>query len=106
MLLAGLARRRRAGRVVVCLVIILWTYVLSATYVAKMLPFYGGYEGSAHLGALLRWYSAGGAGEMLATTALAPAGVIYGLTAVVVAGAVALGIALGVAVARGRAEAA
>ena len=105
-LLAGLARRRRAGRVVVCLVIILWTYVLSATYVAKLLPLYGGYEGSARLGALLRWYSTGGAGEMLATTSLAPAGVIYALTAVVVAVAVALGIELGVAVVQGREEAA
>ena len=99
-LLAGLARSRKAGRVVVCLVIILWTYVLSATYVAKLLPLYGGYEGSARLGALFHWYGAGDGGKMLSTVCLAPAGVLYALTAGVVAGAVALGIALAVAVNR------
>jgi hypothetical protein len=104
-LLAGLARSRTSGRVVACLVIVLWTYVISATYVAKLLPLYGGYEGSARLGALLRWYGTGSAGEILSTTSLAPASVLYALTAVVVAGAVALGMALGVAVARRRAEA-
>ncbi len=105
-LLAGLARRGKAGRGVICLVIILWAYVLGATYVAKLLPLYGGYEGSARLGALLRWYSAGDGGEMLSSACLAPAGMLYALTAVVVAGAVALGIALGVAVTRGPAAAA
>lgn len=88
LLVAGLARSGRAGRVVGVAMLWLWFYVMSATYVAKLIPFYSGYpEGSVRLAALMRWYGswfAESSGK-LTLTAMVSAGPIVVMTAGVVA---------------------
>jgi 4-amino-4-deoxy-L-arabinose transferase-like glycosyltransferase len=85
---AGMARGARAGRWLAGFAAILWTYVISATYVAKLIPLYGGYEqGKTTLKALVQWYATGQgrAREILAVTALGSPEAILSLVVVVIA---------------------
>src|SRR5450432_1656021 len=93
LLLAGMARSGRTGHWVRRGTLWLWTYVICATYVAKLIPLYGGYAGRpVRPIEMLRWY-AGSFREisgMLATTAMMPPAALFALTAAVVVTAVAL----------------
>jgi hypothetical protein len=93
LLLAGMARRGRTGNWLRLGALWLWTYVICATYVAKLIPMYGGYAGRpVRLVEMLRWYT-GSFREIsgiLATTAMMPPAALFALTAVVVAMAVTL----------------
>ena len=83
----GLARSGRLGRLIAALMVCLWGYVMAATYVAKLIPQYGGWtEGSVRLASLMRWYLSDGGriADILATATLARPGIIFGLTLVVV----------------------
>ena len=91
LLLAGMARAGRIGEWLRRGMLWLWTYVICATYVAKLIPLYGGYAARpVRFLEMLRWY--GGSfseiASILNTAALLPATVLLALTAaVVVAGA-------------------
>jgi hypothetical protein len=86
-----------AGRVLWAGTLWLWAYVISATYVAKLLPLYGGLSaGPTRLAALLSSYrdSMGRLCDNLGTVSLMPAGLLLALTALVVVGAACLAISL------------
>lgn len=88
LLFGGLSRNGRAGRRVALAMLWVWFYVIGATYVAKLIPFYSGYpEGSVRLRALLHWYGSSPTEAMskLTSTAMVPAAVILAMTGVVVA---------------------
>ena len=93
LLLAAMARSGRPGNWLRRAMLWLWTYVICATYVAKLIPLYGGYAGRpVRLVELMRWYSGGfrEISAILATTAMIPPAALFALTAVVVVMAVAL----------------
>jgi hypothetical protein len=100
LMVAGLARSGRVGRVVGVAMLWLWFYVMCATYVAKLIPFYSGYpEGSVRLVALMRWYGnwfAESSGK-LTLTAMVSAGPIVVMTAAVIA----IGLVIAVRVSMG-----
>lgn len=95
LLMLGLARAGRAGIAVLCTMLWLWTYVITATYVAKLLPFYAGLmQDRARLADVPGWIArlaAGGGG--LDTAALLPSRLLLALTAATVA--LAIGLAAG-----------
>ena len=77
----------------------LWAYVLAATYIAKLIPFYAGFNtGRAHLSDLARWWKAllGGSYGTLATTSLIPPPFLLALAIAIVTAAVTLAIALSI----------
>lgn len=99
LLLVGIVRGgetgRRAAHWLRLVLLWLWTYVICATYVAKLIPLYGGYAGRpVRLIEMLRWYT-GSFHQiygMLATTAMIPPAALFLLTAAVVVTAVALAV--------------
>lgn len=95
-LFLGLARARLPGRIVGIAFMGLWAYVISATYVAKLIPFYSGYTGRAEVVRIIRWYLGSFAAlrEALENTAMRGPGLLFGLTAAVVACAVTLAAVL------------
>jgi hypothetical protein len=101
-LFLGLARVRLAGRVLAIAFVGLWAYVISATYVVKLIPFYSGYAGRAQVATIVRWYLGSFAAvcEAIANTCMRGPGVVFGLTAAVVACAVALAAVLSVRLGR------
>jgi hypothetical protein len=97
LLLAAMARSGRTGNWLRLGTLWLWTYVICATYVAKLIPLYGGYAGRpVRLIEIVRWYTGSFRGiyGMLATTAMISPAVLFLLTAAVVATAVALAVRL------------
>ncbi|HJZ98708.1 MAG TPA: hypothetical protein VKE70_19500 [Candidatus Solibacter sp.] len=87
-----MSRAPKALRAALCL---LGAYIISATYVAKLIPLYGGYSGHpAHLGELAGWYTTQftRTSEILSTTALISPAVIWLLTLAVVAASLTLAI--------------
>lgn len=78
----GMSRAGRWGAVLARLTLPLWGYVLAATWLAKLIPLYGGFpESRAHLSTLWTWYLQGGAGRdgIQRTLSLAPPGVLWAL---------------------------
>jgi hypothetical protein len=76
----------RVARMIGSSTVLLWAYVMVASYLAKLLPQYGGYDsGRIHFADLLTWYLQNGSqrNEILNTTTLASSGVLYGLVTVV-----------------------
>lgn len=93
LVLAGLGRIGAGGRWLRAAMLITWTYVMCATWWAKLIPLYGGYAGDRATAArLLTWYrdSAFAGRSALSHVALLPAGAIYALAAAVTLGAAAL----------------
>ena len=78
-----------------CITIVLWSYVMAATYVAKLIPLYGGFA-SAHsrVSELVGWYRSGGAGSILETVCLGNVTVVKVLVAVTLAMNVTLCVTL------------
>ena len=78
----GAQKRPAAGRWLLWPVIALNAYILIATYVAKLIPQYGGYPGSMTAGRFVDLYTTqlGTLGENLAFTALGPVVLIAALT--------------------------
>jgi hypothetical protein len=94
--LLGASRWPRLGRYVSALLVLLFGYVLAATYAIKLIPLYSGYEGRASLAELAILY-----GQRLRllianldTVTLTPAPVILALAAVVILLVVAQQLAL------------
>ncbi len=70
---AGRWRRWLQGAMV-----LLWGYILAATYLLKLAPMYGGYVHShGRISNLWQWYSGGQRDAMLRTICLAPPGLIW-----------------------------
>ena len=84
--LLGASRWPRAGRFVAALLVLVFGYVLAATYVVKLIPFYGGYEGRASLAGVAGLYGhrIGVLAANLDTVTLAPAAVIFALAGVAI----------------------
>jgi hypothetical protein len=57
--LLGASRGERLGRLVAASLMVLLGYVLAATYAAKLIPLYGGYEGRASVAATAVLYGHG-----------------------------------------------
>jgi hypothetical protein len=74
--LIGCQRAGRAGRWIAAAEVVLWGYVLAATYVAKLFPLYGGFTGGrSTLRDIARWYTADWprTSDILSTTAMVTA---------------------------------
>ena len=85
--LVGTARTGRAGSALALAIALLFGYVLTLTYVFRLIPLYAGFSGRGSLGGILSLYRTqfGDLTEKLASAALGPAWLIFGLTAAVVA---------------------
>ncbi len=86
LVLLGLSRWPTLGRFVAAPLVLLFGYVLAATYAVKLIPLYGGEQGRASLAAVTSLY-----GHQLRiltanlnTVTLAPAAMIFALAAVVI----------------------
>lgn len=89
----GMARTRVAGRAVAVATLLVWTYLIAATYLLKLIPLYGGFNAPrAHLAELLTWYLARAAERSAALSGLclAPAWWIAAMTAAMLALAVTI----------------
>jgi hypothetical protein len=82
----GCARSQRLGKLAATALVALFGYLLIATYVAKLIPLYGGFNGRTSLAGLIGLYSTRLAFLMdnLNLVSLAPAGLLLSLTVVVV----------------------
>lgn len=81
----GCSRSRRLGRAAAATLVGLFGYVLMATYIAKLIPLYGGYEGRTSLASLIGLYSRQLPFLMdnLSSVSLAPASALLSLTGIV-----------------------
>lgn len=78
----GLHRWRRVGALLSAGLVLLWTYLLLATYWAKLVPLYGGFpQARARLRPLWEWYVQGAEerASILQTLCLAPPAVLWTL---------------------------
>jgi hypothetical protein len=84
--LLGASRWPRLGRFVAALLVLVFGYVLAATYAVKLIPFYGGYEGRTSLAGVVMLYGhrIGVLAANLDTVTLAPAAVIFALAGVAI----------------------
>jgi len=99
--LHGMSRARRLGHVLAVCLCAIWTYIAIATYVAKLIPLYGGFPaGKTTLSELFRWYCTqhGQLVTMLSTISLASPVLIFAGTAIVAVLAAVLAVRLATAV--------
>lgn len=97
-MLLGFERAGKAGRWLSLATALLWGYVLAATYLAKLIPLYGGFRGGrSTLKEIVQWYRTDWArtSDILSTTAMLPAAWIVGMLVVVLAALVLLLAVLG-----------
>jgi hypothetical protein len=95
LLMLGLARSRRPGEIVRIAMLAGWTYLLLATYLLKLIPFYAGYQApTIQIGSLLRWYRTASPSSILDTICLLPAPAIWAFTGAVVVAAIACAAAI------------
>jgi len=87
---AGMARSGRAGIALRIATVTVWTYVICATWLAKLVPLYGGYSGRTSVANLWRWYTT--SSPDIAQIALMPAPALWTLIAFSLAAAVALNL--------------
>jgi hypothetical protein len=91
LVMLGYSRAGWAGRMLAVASVLLWAYVILASYAAKLVPAYLGYPNdTAHVSDLLHWYTQGHPW----LTGLAPVPLLYALTAAVAAMAIFLAAAL------------
>ena len=84
LMLLGCQRAARPGSLLAAANVVVWGYVLAATYVAKLIPLYGGFsEGRSTLRDVFHWYSTDWSrtSEILNTTALLGAHALVALLA-------------------------
>ncbi len=79
-MLAALAMQRSgiAGRVIAGLTCLVAAWIAALTYLAKLFPLYGGFEGRATLAAVWKWWS-GVPGALLSSVTLVPVPLLFGL---------------------------
>lgn len=92
----GLARAKSFGRLVGTAFVLVFGYLLAATYAVKLIPLYGGYEGTASPGVLFLLYSSQFRPllDNIGSVALAPARVVLLLTVMTLVLNVTLQLAL------------
>jgi hypothetical protein len=92
----GASRRHAIGRYLAAVLVLLSGYILTATYLVKLVPLYGGYEGRTTLTAVAALYTRDwtSLASNLDTVALAPARLIVALAVAVIALVVLLEISL------------
>jgi hypothetical protein len=91
--LLGLSRSRRMGRLIAAAIALVWSYVCITTYAVKLIPLYGGYsKGRMTLKETLEWYRSSHQEltSILATISLAPPLAIYLGTTVIVSLSIAI----------------
>ena len=80
LLMLGVSRAGRRGRWIGIAIVGLWTYVIVATYIAKLIPLYAGLsDGRTRLADLPRWYGgliSGSAGTLATTALMQPAAIL------------------------------
>ncbi|MDP8981769.1 MAG: hypothetical protein M3O35_14400 [Acidobacteriota bacterium] len=82
----GFARVRRWGRALASITVALWAYLMIATYLAKLIPMYGGFTSPhARVSELAAWYRSGDGESILETICLGNYGVVKLLVALTVA---------------------
>ncbi len=94
----GCAEAGRWGRIIAACIVSVWTYLILATYYAKLLPLYAGLtDGRTTLRRLIDWYAASSTqiGANLRTTALLAPEWIYALLALV--SVLAIGLCVSIA---------
>jgi hypothetical protein len=97
MAMLGCQRSGDIGRWLAAASVALWGYILAATYVAKLIPMYGGFaEGRSTLRGIARWYLTdwSRAADILSTTALVPAVWLVSLLAILLVSLVAAVVTL------------
>jgi hypothetical protein len=84
--LLGASRWRGFDRFLAALLVVMFGYVLAATYVVKLIPLYAGFDGRMSLPRVTSLYvhQLGTLAGNLNTVALAPAGAIFALSGVVI----------------------
>ena len=95
LVLAGFARAGRGGKWLRFAMLLLWAYVICATYWVKLIPLYAGHGENANMAHLFDWYlraAPPGQGILsrLSLVTLLPAGVICGLAGLVTAAALVI----------------
>jgi hypothetical protein len=104
MLLAflGISRTLRWGRILAPLFVLLWGYVLIATYLIKLLPLYGGFPASGRIRDLAAWYwqQSGQMNAMLRTVCPASPTVLWMFIGTAVILSVVVSVKLAAATAR------
>lgn len=92
----GLQRWLPAGRWIAMATVVLWSYVAAVSWIAKLIPLYGGFQDShAHANRLLDWYLHGSAqrDSILVNLCPAPLTAIYLLLALVLSSLAAASVA-------------
>jgi hypothetical protein len=74
----GMQRSGLAGRVIAGVTCLVAAWIAALTYLAKLFPLYGGFEGRASLPALWKWWS-DNPGALLSSVTLVPVSVLFGL---------------------------
>jgi hypothetical protein len=75
---AGMQRSGIAGRVIAALTCLVVAWIAALTYVAKLFPLYGGYEGRASLPGIWKWWT-GNPGALLSSVTLVPVPLLFAL---------------------------
>jgi hypothetical protein len=77
----GMQRSGIAGRVIAGLTCLVAAWVAALTYMAKLFPLYGGYQGRASLAPLWKWWT-GNPGTLLSSVTLVPVSVLFALLSI------------------------
>ena len=73
----GLQRSGGIGQILAIAFCLLSAWIAALTYIAKLIPYYGGFIGRSTIGSLWHWWTDRNGHAILGATALASAGVIY-----------------------------
>jgi hypothetical protein len=77
----GMQRGGIGGRVIAVLTGLIAAWIAALTYLAKLFPLYGGYEGRASLPGLWKWWT-GNPGALLSSVVLVPVPLLFALLCV------------------------
>ena len=77
----GMQRSGIAGRVIGALTCLMAAWIAALTYLAKLFPLYGGYEGRASLSAVWKWWTSD-PGALLSSVTLVPVPVLFVLLSI------------------------
>ncbi|MBV9937632.1 MAG: hypothetical protein JO150_03940, partial [Acidobacteriaceae bacterium] len=77
----GLQRSGSVGRIWAIAICVLVAWIAALTYLAKLVPYYGGFIGRSTVGTLWNWWTDRSGHATLALTALAPVVMVYFLLA-------------------------
>ncbi len=87
----GFARVRRWGPALASITVALWAYVMIATFLAKLIPLYGGFTSAhARVSELAAWFGSGTGESILETICLGNYGIVKVLAALTIAVSIGL----------------